>query len=411
MASPCSNSPDEVVSRIYEAEAAAKKLDKFVNGEATETVQIGADATPTVRNIARQIATFKQVIEDSATDITGSDLSSRSASVAGGTTARTFASRFADTLNAKDFGAVADSSTDNTAAINAAIAASSGQAVLIPEGCYYDRPSLVNSSNVQIIDDSTGIRVTNRDYWWRPEPSSVRWLAHRGWMSGCPENTVLSFSYAAKMKAYAIETDVRFTSDGEMVLMHDDTVDRTTNGTGYVSSLSFSEIRALRADYLNGSPLCSGRYAELKVPTLEEYLDICKYDAIHPMIELKAGTNEQLVEINDVVCSYGMEDFVIYLCDYVSQAELMRSINKRAEIVTGVSTFNDPSIVRDYSRLGGKLCLGGHLPNITANFVEMCRSYGVDVYAYSVDSYEAYATMMDLGVNFYLGNSLYEGDK
>ena len=90
-------------------------------------------------------------------------------------------------------------------------------------------------------------------------------FAHRGASAYAPENTMAAFSLAVHQGADAIELDAKLSADGYVVVMHDDTVDRTTNGTGRVSSLSLAELQKLDA----GSkfpPL----FKSEKVPTLEE---------------------------------------------------------------------------------------------------------------------------------------------
>lgn len=87
----------------------------------------------------------------------------------------------------------------------------------------------------------------------------TRIIGHRGLPGRLPENTVASLRAAAGAGADLVEVDVKTTRDGVVILMHDETVDRTTDGTGAVDHLTFREVRALRA---GGEP----------VPTLEEAL-------------------------------------------------------------------------------------------------------------------------------------------
>lgn len=92
--------------------------------------------------------------------------------------------------------------------------------------------------------------------------------AHRGDTKAAPENTVPAFASAAAKKAAMIEFDVQKTKDGRLVIMHDSTVDRTTNGQGKVADLTFDEVRALDAGSRFGAA-----FAGTQVPTLEEALD------------------------------------------------------------------------------------------------------------------------------------------
>ncbi|MCB1275015.1 glycerophosphodiester phosphodiesterase family protein [Prosthecobacter sp.] len=93
--------------------------------------------------------------------------------------------------------------------------------------------------------------------------------AHRGAMSTHPENTIPAFNEAIRLGAQMIEFDVQLTKDGALVLMHDATVDRTTNGKGKVADLTLAELKALDA----GSKL-DAKFAGTRIPTFEEALAV-----------------------------------------------------------------------------------------------------------------------------------------
>lgn len=93
--------------------------------------------------------------------------------------------------------------------------------------------------------------------------------AHRGDRRHYPENTMAAFRAAVKIGCDAIETDVRMTKDGHLVLIHDRDVDRTTNGHGKVDDMTLDELRELDAGSWK-SPVFTGE----KIPTVEEFLDL-----------------------------------------------------------------------------------------------------------------------------------------
>ncbi|UAC48047.1 DUF1080 domain-containing protein [Bacillus aquiflavi] len=116
--------------------------------------------------------------------------------------------------------------------------------------------------------------------------------AHRGVPSLAPENTMVGYWKAYGLGADLIETDVRMTKDGHLVIMHDNTVNRTTNGTGAVSSLTLEEIRQLDAGIKFNST-----FAGKKVPTFREFLQAFKGKDVVLLIELKdVGIEEKVVE-------------------------------------------------------------------------------------------------------------------
>ena len=92
--------------------------------------------------------------------------------------------------------------------------------------------------------------------------------AHRGDQKNAPENTLPALRLAVEKGAHQIEFDVQLSKDGAMVIMHDATVDRTTDGTGKVSDLTFEQLRALDAGSWFGP-----EFAGLRIPTLQEVLE------------------------------------------------------------------------------------------------------------------------------------------
>ena len=114
---------------------------------------------------------------------------------------------------------------------------------------------------------------------------SVRMTAHRGYSAAAPENTLPAFRLAGEYGFWGVECDVSPTADGVWVIMHDSTVDRMTDGEGRVDSFTYEELCALTVDAGNNVE----RYPGTKVPTLTEYLDVCKEYGMHPVIEIKGS--------------------------------------------------------------------------------------------------------------------------
>ena len=159
---------------------------------------------------------------------------------------------------------------------------------------------------------------------------NVKGIAHRGYSEEAPENTIPAYTLARKKGFNYVETDVSFTSDGVAVLLHDNTIDRTSNGTGEIGSLTYNQVR----EYDFGS-WKNQKYAGTKIPSFEEFISICKNLALHPYIELKNNatyTESQIQSLIDIVNNYGMKDkvtwisfsntYLIYVKNYDSKARL-----------------------------------------------------------------------------------------
>jgi glycerophosphoryl diester phosphodiesterase len=133
--------------------------------------------------------------------------------------------------------------------------------------------------------------------------TNVRAVNHRGYNVEAPENTLAAFKLSKKKGFDEVECDVAFTADGVAVLIHDDTVDRTSNGTGNVSAMTFEAVRAL--DFGSWK---SAAYVGTIIPTFEEFIALCRSIGLRPYVELKAGTEEQVKGLVDTVTRYGMRD-------------------------------------------------------------------------------------------------------
>lgn len=110
----------------------------------------------------------------------------------------------------------------------------------------------------------------------------IRIIAHRGASAYAPENTLAAFALAARQGARAIECDAKLTGDGQVVLIHDDRLDRTTSGRGAVKKFDLRAIRALDAGSWFGA-----RFAGERVATLKEGLALWAEKGLFPQIEIK----------------------------------------------------------------------------------------------------------------------------
>lgn len=143
-------------------------------------------------------------------------------------------------------------------------------------------------------------------------------VAHRGFSGEHPQNTLVAFEQAGKAGFYGCEFDIHTTKDGEWVVIHDDTVDNMTDGEGEVDSFTLEEIRKLKIDNGNGIE----NYTDLKVPTLEETLEICnKYDMV-PVIEIKYCDEKYLPELKKMLDSENLSSKAVIISfnrDYLSE--------------------------------------------------------------------------------------------
>jgi glycerophosphoryl diester phosphodiesterase len=132
-------------------------------------------------------------------------------------------------------------------------------------------------------------------------------FAHRGYAAVFPENTMISFQEAEKAGADGIELDIQLTKDGEMVVIHDEKLNRTTTGTGFVKDFTFKEIRQLNAN--------KGGGRKEPIPALREVLEWLQGNHMYCNIELKNGLfpYEGMEEkVINMVRGLGLEDRIIF---------------------------------------------------------------------------------------------------
>jgi len=142
------------------------------------------------------------------------------------------------------------------------------------------------------------------------QPGEAAFIAaHRGDRADAPENTLPAFAAAVTSGSDFLETDVQLTSDGYAVLMHDDTVDRTTDGSGAVSDLTLEQISALDA----GS-WYDPAFAGTRVPTYNAFLDLLvTFPEVTALIELKSTwTTAQVIPLVRGIYYRGLQDRVVF---------------------------------------------------------------------------------------------------
>jgi glycerophosphoryl diester phosphodiesterase len=148
----------------------------------------------------------------------------------------------------------------------------------------------------------------------------IKNIAHRGFKGKYPENTLLSFKKAIEVGSDGIEFDVQFTKDKEVVIIHDETLDRTTDGNGFVKDYTLKELKKL-----NASKCFEKEFGFNAIPTLEEYFIMVGNEDIISNIELK----------NSIFSYEGMEKTV---CDLISKYNMERKVI--------ISSFNHHSIMK-----------------------------------------------------------------
>jgi glycerophosphoryl diester phosphodiesterase len=148
-------------------------------------------------------------------------------------------------------------------------------------------------------------------------------ISHRGEHLHHPENTVPAYQEAMRVGADFIEVDVQTTADGKLVVSHDATVNRCTNGQGKVSEMTFEQIEALDAGIKTGP-----EFAGTRIPSLDQVLDLAR-GKIGVYVDVKDGSAQDLVSHID---GHGMTEHVVIYCN-LRLARQIQELNPRLKVM------------------------------------------------------------------------------
>jgi glycerophosphoryl diester phosphodiesterase len=217
---------------------------------------------------------------------------------------------------------------------------------------------------------------------------------HRGG-SAAPENTLPAMRYALEGPAAFVETDLQLTSDGVPVLMHDWTVDRTTDGSGPVWSMTFQQLQRLDAGSWAGEA-----YADTRVPSFEQFLELFRPSTKQAILELKGSWNAaQVAGLAASVYEHGVQDRVIFASfDLVSLQNLAAVAPDLARAIIVREVIGDPAVL-------AAAC--GALAIVTSerfirrdpDAVGRIHAAGIGVLLYTLNDEDTWRTATDLGVD------------
>lgn len=212
-------------------------------------------------------------------------------------------------------------------------------------------------------------------------------IGHRGAKGHLPENTLISFQKAIDFLADGIELDVHRSADGVIIVIHDETVDRTTNGQGFVNEMALKELKALRIDN------------QYEIPTLNEVFDLVNKQCFIN-VELKgSGTAKPVVKLIEqyvTAKNWSYNNFLVSSFDWVSLQEVN---NLNPEIPIGVLTHTDLDLALAFADFVKAKTIHPHFHLLTKeNTIEIQQS-GFDIFTWTVNEREDIEKMKSFRVN------------
>ena len=224
-------------------------------------------------------------------------------------------------------------------------------------------------------------------------------VAHRGASRYAPENTLAAFRLALDQGARAVECDVRRTRDERLVVIHDATVDRTTDGSGLVSALPLETVRSFDAGRWFGA-----QYAGERVPLLEDLLRLVRGRALiqvhikndpSPAAGIEAQVLSELVRC-------GMEGEALVMSFDPESIRVVRSL--RSEVATGILHAARPAEIVASARETGATALCLERTYLDREVVAQARSARLGVCVWTVDHEAAFKRCQELGVDAVTSN-------
>lgn len=225
--------------------------------------------------------------------------------------------------------------------------------------------------------------------------------AHRGYSGRYPENTMLAFREAVKAGAHGIELDVQMTKDGHVVIIHDESVARTTDGEGLIKDYTLEELRKL-----NAAASWNGQFGFEPIPTLEEYCQWAATESIVTNIEIKSGVYfyEELEEKTlELVRKYGLSDRIIFSSFNHSSITILRKL--APEIPCGAlveydglhnSGYYCRKMDFQYFHPGWKC--------FPKEDLESCKAYGIPINVWTVNDMDVLQKLVEWGVDGLITN-------
>lgn len=227
-----------------------------------------------------------------------------------------------------------------------------------------------------------------------------KFVAHRGYSNYAPENSIPAFELAGAMGFWGIETDISETSDGQFICMHDDDVDRTTDGEGNVNELSFDAINSFKIDF--GSNI--SKTENLKIPTMNEYLSICvKYGCV-PVVEIK-NINNYDTFLNEIIAS-GLENRCV-ITGPINDILEIRARNTVIPVMTiGYTPAPYTDSLNDIAQIPDNRGVLYNFPQVDREAIDILHRQNIYCGVWSVDEADTAQAYEEYGADFIVTNEI-----
>lgn len=232
-----------------------------------------------------------------------------------------------------------------------------------------------------------------KDYTVISTSDNVTLVAHRGMRSVAPENTTASFDEAGKHGYWGAECDVYRTKDGVWIISHDSHTYRMMDKSAFIEKKTYKELMDMNVD--NGVNI--DKYEDLKICSLEEYLDICKKYNMTPVIELKGKNNtEYYSEIVELANQFEVNP--VYISFHIENLQTMRRLTqcKMYYLVQKISE-DDIQDAKSIENCGIDFN-GNKDKNFKSDIIKKCQDAGLELGAWTINEEDDLQKLEQYGV-------------
>ena len=232
-----------------------------------------------------------------------------------------------------------------------------------------------------------------KDYTVISTSDNVTLVAHRGMRSVAPENTTASFAEAGKHGYWGAECDVYRTKDGVWIISHDSHTYRMMDKSAFIEKKTYEELMDMNVD--NGVNI--DKYEDLKICSLEEYLDICKKYNMTPVIELKGKNNtEYYSEIVELANQFEVNP--VYISFHIENLQTMRRLTqcKMYYLVQKISE-DDIQDAKSIENCGIDFN-GNKDKNFKSDIIKKCQDAGLELGAWTINEEDALQKLEQYGI-------------
>ena len=232
-----------------------------------------------------------------------------------------------------------------------------------------------------------------KDYTVISTSDNVTLVAHRGLRSVAPENTTASFTEAGKHGYWGAECDVYRTKDGVWIISHDSHTYRMMDKSAFIEKKTYEELMDMNVD--NGVNI--DKYEDLKICSLEEYLDICKKYNMTPVIELKGKNNtEYYSEIVELANQFEVNP--VYISFHIENLQTMRRLTqcKMYYLVQKISE-DDIQDAKSIENCGIDFN-GNKDKNFKSDIIKKCQDAGLELGAWTINEEDALQKLEQYGI-------------